>query len=197
MSRRKPERKRKLKIVVDFEMCNVPASKRAGGFPKREIIQIGAVKVGDNFSVEGEFSTYVRPDRGALDKEISRLTGISQADLADSPNLVEALAQFAEWARGFGEVLSWGGSDRSQLASEVEAKRIANPEVRRALAQWGDLRAKFASFAPDAETSLENAMLALGVERVGRAHDGLSDARAAASVAEEIVKRTSSRKEER
>ena len=48
-----------------------------------EVIEIGAVKLDENFQQIGEFQCYVKPEYGEIKQHITRLTGITQEMVAD------------------------------------------------------------------------------------------------------------------
>ena len=76
-------------IIVDLETTGLDAE-------RADIIEIGALRVRDGEVVD-TFHTLVRPERPIPD-EISRLTGIADADVQGAPSEREALARFASFA---------------------------------------------------------------------------------------------------
>nr|WP_084372212.1 3'-5' exonuclease [Halalkalibacter krulwichiae] len=71
------------------------------------IIEIGAVQVKDRQVLEKTFQTYVNPDR-EIPFEITDLTGISNATVADAPTVIEAVQSFLHYSEeGEGDV--WVG----------------------------------------------------------------------------------------
>lgn len=165
-------------IVIDLEMCNVPKTKRTEYEYKLEIIQIGAVKLDDNYEIIDKFSTYVSPVYGQLDRTIRKLTGIVESDLKDAPNLTKALDDFFEWA---GEedyvIVSWSHSDDGQFKHEFECKNMNDERIENLYPTWIDAQKMFSKIAKiDRSTSLEEALIASDIYQEGRAHDGLTDA---------------------
>ena len=83
-------------VAVDLETTGFDTS-------ADRIIEIGAVRLtldGDGTLVLGErFSTFVAPDR-PIGAAITRLTGITDADLVGAPAAADAVARFAEFAGG-------------------------------------------------------------------------------------------------
>ncbi|MCB1277175.1 3'-5' exonuclease [Prosthecobacter sp.] len=77
-------------IIFDLETTGLLPS-------QHEIIQIAAVKVKDGRWDEGEyFDSYVRPEN-RIPSFITKLTGISQAQVADAPSPVEVLTRFSQF----------------------------------------------------------------------------------------------------
>lgn len=76
-------------VIVDLETTGLD--------PERaEILEIGALRVRDE-EVVAMFHTLVRPERPIPD-EITRLTGLSDADVVGAPSEREALTRFASFA---------------------------------------------------------------------------------------------------
>ena len=72
-------------VVVDLEMCSGRPKK---SYPyKHEIIQIGAALLDENLEIVDKYSGFVKPEIGALDDFISKLTGITSKDLKDAPHV--------------------------------------------------------------------------------------------------------------
>ena len=78
-------------VVVDLETT--------GTDPQHDAItEIGAVRVRGG-EVLGEFRTFVNPER-PIPAYIARLTGITDAQVADAPTITTALPLFLDFARG-------------------------------------------------------------------------------------------------
>lgn len=98
-----------------------------------EIIEIGAVKLDDDYAETGEFSCLIKPSRNdKIEKNITKLTGIEYEDVKDAPGFEEVLAQFEAWILEGCEsddpdeicIYSWSWSDYYQLKKECEFKEI-------------------------------------------------------------------------
>ncbi|CED90965.1 Exonuclease, partial [Actinomyces succiniciruminis] len=76
-------------VVVDLETTG-------GGPGAHAITEIGAVKVRGGV-VDSEFSTLVNPGT-AIPAQITVLTGITNAMVADAPPVAQAMAAFLQWA---------------------------------------------------------------------------------------------------
>ena len=78
-------------IFLDFEMNPIPRSnKEARELASSEIIEIGAVKLDRDYQLVDWYSRYVKPDYGPIQKRITELTGITDADVADAPSYEQA-----------------------------------------------------------------------------------------------------------
>ncbi|MBR5110974.1 MAG: exonuclease domain-containing protein [Clostridia bacterium] len=108
-------------IILDLEWnqpisYHSPAFKSVGAKLLFEMIQIGAVKVNESFQVVDSFSQLIQPQHYVrLHPRISRITHITQDDLADAPDFNEAMAAFAQWCGEDYVLLTWGCDDISVL----------------------------------------------------------------------------------
>lgn len=165
-------------IVVDFEMCRVPRSKRKLRFKwSNETIQIGAVMVNEKFEIIDEFNTYVQPEYGCLDWYISDLTGICTKELKGAPKMDKAVEQFIDWIPENSVVVSWSDNDLHQMRHEVEAKNISNERLEGIFANWLDCQKMFSDrFLDNKICKLSEALIAADIIPEGRVHNGLADA---------------------
>ena len=112
-------------IVLDLEWnqpisYHSPAFKSVGAKLLFELIQIGAVKVDESFQVVDSFSQLIQPQHYVrLHPRISRITHITQDDLADAPDFNEAMDAFAQWCGEDYVLLTWGCDDISVLAQNM------------------------------------------------------------------------------
>lgn len=124
-------------IVVDFEFN--PTKREYRDFLRNEIIEIGAVKLNDRYEEAGRFSCFVKPEFNEhIEPEITRLTGIRDADMQEAMRFEEAISLFSEWVGDEKcRILSWSDSDLFQLDDECWAKEIEFPQN---LTRWMDLQ---------------------------------------------------------
>ena len=140
-----------------------------------EIIEIGAVKLDDDFRAVDELRLYIKPVfYPRLHKKIISLTKIRDADLQDALPFPEAYAQFIAWCGEEYTFMTWSLSDLPVLADNLfihgmdasefpvccDLQRIFGREIMRA----------------ERRCSLEHAMEILN-ESGEAAHDALHDAR--------------------
>ena len=114
-------------IVVDLEW-NQPMSfdshvyREVGDRLIFEMIQIGAVKVGENFEVVDSISIPIRPTHYVkIHPRIRKMTQLGAEELADAPQFLEAMDQFAAWC-GEDYTLLFGFKDRKIEEINLEDK---------------------------------------------------------------------------
>ena len=169
-------------IVLDLEW-NQPISyhstayKSVGGKLLFELIQIGAVKVDESLRVVDSFSQLIQPQHYVkLHPRISRITHITQDDLADAPPFNEAMAAFAAWCGQDYVLLTWGCDDISVLNQNMTFFQCDTP-----LANFYDAQRLFGEVmgASKDRKGLKAAMeqLAIDPDEDGRPfHNAVNDA---------------------
>ncbi len=168
------------RIFVDFEMNRTSREARERTGLWQEIIQIGAVRMDDNYNVVDTFRTYIRPEyNDAISSQIYHLTGITGRDVADQPLLAEGLRAFDEWCGpDFVRMYEWSDSDWGQLDHECEVKGLDSPLLYTDRAWWVDFQRVYCRIMRERrQVSLEYALQCCGIEPEGVLHDGADDAR--------------------
>ncbi len=165
-------------IVLDLEMCIVPRHMKTKEFHiKHEIIQIGAVKLNDNYEEISRFSTFVHPQFGSIDKFIFNLTGISQDNVRNAPIIGAAIDEFLNWIGEDESIcVSWSMSDKYQFQKEMAGKGLENERMNQFFETWIDCQQIFTDTVQTGRVwSLEEAINASGIDPEGNMHDGLMD----------------------
>lgn len=168
-------------LVLDLEMCSVQKHYRSDRFHfAREIIQIGAVLLDEEYQRIAEIIQYVHPKHGVIDNFISKLTGINQADVKHAPDLEDAMNHMVNWIgnREY-EIIAWSENDYNQFRREIEAKEIVNEKIENFMDKehWTDYQEIFGErFEFPRKVALEEALMYCAIEAEGRFHDGLCDA---------------------
>lgn len=167
-------------IVLDMEWNQAwPGSYAAKRVPEKfrgEIIQIGAVRVTDRQIVGDEFQVLIKPKVfRKLNKKVSQLTGIKDADLAaHGISFPEAMVQFREWCGEDCVFLTWGFDDIGILKENMALHGLDDSWVDR----WYNAQMIFnaQTDGATAQKALKTAMAMTGVEASRPAHDALGDA---------------------
>lgn len=142
-----------------------------------EVIEIGAVRLDENFQQEAEFQCYVKPEYGPIKKHITSLTGITQAMVADKKPYAECFRAFVDWV---GEeetkIYSWSMSDIKQLRSECRYK-LPDFDLDWLNSRWVDLQQEFDDrLGLHNSLALKHALGAMDHKFEGTQHTALADA---------------------
>ena len=79
-----------------------------------EMIQIGAVKVDDQYQVVDSISIPIRPQYYVkIHPRIRKMTQLGAEELSDAPTFLDAMAQFTAWCGEEYTLLTWGCDDIS------------------------------------------------------------------------------------
>ena len=112
-------------IVLDLEMCDVPFGEKREVFnTAKELIQIGAVMLDNDYNVIDHFDMFVKPEYGIITPNIQRLTGISPKDVQNAPTADKALAEFEKWIPENSILVTWSENDVNQIDDELYFKDI-------------------------------------------------------------------------
>ena len=113
-------------IVMDLEWnqptnFNTPVFRQIGDSLLFEVIQIGAVKLNEDFSVLEEMNLPIRPTHyTSIHPRVKRMTRLGQEELCDAPTFPEAMVQFADWCGEDYVFLTWGGDDVSVFQQNLD-----------------------------------------------------------------------------
>ncbi len=170
-----------VRVFVDFEMNKVyEKDKTARAKLHSEIIQIGAVKMNDNYEVIDRFSLLVRPvHHMTIIKAVRDLTGISMEMLRDAPIFEDAIVQFMDWigSEDHVKMYEWSTSDRTQLIRECRFKGIWDGRASRTFSRWMDFQKVFSRMIGIHQIiSLDRALGCVDVSVEGKLHDACFDA---------------------
>ena len=105
-------------IVFDLEWNQSPSGKTADqSIMPFEIIQIGAVKLDENFEEQGEFSAYIIPVAyKKLHRKVSEILGVTMDDLYEQGRpFSEVCGDFLEWCGKDYIFCTWGSMDLTEL----------------------------------------------------------------------------------
>ena len=165
-------------VVVDLEMN--PVSREFREVRRKmndEVIEIGAVKLDSDFRQISEFQCYVKPEYGQIKKNITGLTGITDATVEDKENFAAAFKKFMEWVGDDNvTIYSWSMSDLKQLRSECRVK-LADYDVSAFVSRWVDLQKEFDDrLGLTNSLALQHALGAMDHRFEGTQHTALADA---------------------
>ncbi|MBR1581207.1 MAG: exonuclease domain-containing protein [Selenomonadaceae bacterium] len=165
-------------IVIDLEMNPVRQSlKEIRRQLPDEVIEIGAVKLDDNFKQVDEFQRYVRPEYSKITRHIKKLTGITDEMLEDKNTFAVEFKNFMDWiATDEVTLYSWSNSDINQLKSEC-AFKLEDFDVQWLERHWIDLQKEFDDrIGLNGNLALNHAVGAMNKNFKGTQHSALADA---------------------
>lgn len=169
------------RIFVDFEMN--PVDKKYGTERKvcgREIIEIGAVMLDEDFVEIDEFKLFIKPEYNShIYSKYEELTGIKTGNVVGEDTFRKSYAKFIKWCGSDYEVYAWSNSDKSQIEKEMLLKGVEMDESYKYMFEhWIDFQKIFGEIVNSEQLiSLENALNSCGILFSGRKHDALFDAR--------------------
>ncbi len=169
-------------IFVDFEMNQVPRKGHTDVLPAllHEIVEIGAVKLDQDYRQVGKYSAYVKPQCFEISSACTRVTGIRESDVAGAKPLPEALEDFLLW---IGDeptrTYAWSDSDKKQLFQECQAKELWTSGVPKPFRRWMDFQriyTRLLGLSSRNRISLKNAIGGIEVNFAGTQHSAADDA---------------------
>ncbi len=167
-------------VVIDLEMCNAPKPNGNNkGYKGSEIIQIGAVKLDQNYDVVDSYRSFVQPDFTMISARIEELTGIKQADVDNGNKFLDAIADFFAWIDNEQITLvSWSDCDEIQLSNEMEKKNLSIQKLIDMQGKWVDCQKIFGEKIKRTSKlyNLEQALIISDIPYKDGAHDALVDA---------------------
>ena len=176
-------------IALDMEWNQPLPWKEYPRVPKAlmpgEIIQIGAVKLGQDGQQRSELRLSVRPRYfKQVHWKVKKLTQISESEMLNGMPFPEAAKALGDWLTEDGlpfDIFAWGGEDERVLTANLDAWGLDPTWLPENIY---DLRFIYDSFLGRYEqsTSLTDAAAELGAELDLTQHDSLNDARYLAAI---------------
>ena len=165
-------------VFMDLEMKPVDKQfRRQWDLCRQEVIEFGAVKLGEDLREVDSFRVLVKPAYGEIPPRYARLTGITNDMVADAAGFETVLKDFAAWCEDAETVYAWSGSDLDQLRGEARMKELDFP-LDRLADKWADFQKIFTrAVGLKRELSLEQAVNIADISFEGHQHDALWDAR--------------------
>ena len=165
-------------VFMDLEMKPVDKQfRRQRDICRQEVIEFGAVKLGEDMTETDSFRALVKPVYGEIPPRYANLTGITNDMVADAADFETVLRAFDAWCGDAETVYAWSGSDLDQLRGEVRMKDIGFP-LDRLAGKWADFQKIFTrAVGLKRELSLEQAVNIADISFEGHQHDALWDAR--------------------
>lgn len=176
-------------IVIDLEMNALGKKfKDEKLICGREIIQIGAVLLDDEYLEIGYFNTLVKPQYNErIERKFEKLTGITTEMIQNAPVFTEAMEQFFSWCHSIKDdiyIYQWSESDYEQILKELELKRIClDSKDAELLQDFQDFQKEYGEMLGLSKAvSLKDAVMYAGVDFSGKEHDALDNAKNTATL---------------
>ncbi len=173
-------------IFIDLEMNTIEKENRQPDQAvKHEIVEIGAVKLDNDFNIIDEYISYVKPQINGIAENCTMITGITNEMVSSAPPFNVAILDFISW---IGDddcftIYSWSNTDKRQLLGECELKNVFDDEIPNPFVNWIDFQKVYSKILGIEQVlSLGNAMSSAGLELVGNRHSALADAQNATAL---------------
>lgn len=167
-------------VVVDLEW-NQAMSSQSSVFNKLpihlrgEIIEIGAVKLNEDFTPGEEFTVDVRPVYfRRMHYKVKKITGFDKERLAHGVSFPEAMERFRAWCGDDVTFITWGCDDQGIMEQNI----IIHDLDWDWISGWVNLQLIYnvQTGLDKNQKSLASAMEHFGIEQTRVAHDALGDA---------------------
>lgn len=151
-------------VFVDFEMNMIDSEyKKEKKICKSEIIEIGAVKLDEDYNEIDSFKSYVKPAYGTMASRIIKLTGITDDMVENAPSYAFAMGSFIEWCADADVIYAWSENDLRQLRKEARLKEYTHPGLESIISRWKDFQKEYAKLiGTSRRISLSDAVFYLG-----------------------------------
>ncbi len=167
-------------IMIDLEMNDIAREyKEQRQICKREVIEIGAAMLNDEFEMVNQIRIYVKPQYNTVTADITQLTGITNDMVKDAAHFEQAMDSFFDWCGGMEDITmySWSDSDVKQLRKECELKQYHLDEMKPLFRKWVDFQKVFGKLLGiEKKIALKYALGAINRDFDGHAHDAMDDA---------------------
>ncbi len=165
-------------IVFDLEWNQSACGKSASieNLPF-EIIEIGAVRLDEHFTIQGEFHRLIRPQiYTQMHYAISEVTHMSMGELQHHGELIQDAAQsFFDWCGDAPVYCTWGSMDLTELQRNLHFFSVENPFPYPLF--YYDVQKLYGLFCKEGtRTSLDSAVCDLHLTEERPFHRALDDA---------------------
>ena len=165
-------------IMIDLEMNKIEKQWRGKNKLSSELIEIGAVRMDEQFVVTDMYQSYVKPEFGPMDAVIIELTGITDDKVKDAPGFAEAMDDLtALIGNDETQFYSWSMSDIRQFQNEAVFKSYPGTIIEQMETHWTDFQEEFRRLLGlHHRIKLSYAVSAADYEFQGAQHTALADA---------------------
>lgn len=165
-------------IVLDLEWNQPPVNCRPYYCPFAlvgEIIEIGAVKLNDDFTPAGTYKTYIKPSfYSKMQPYVKKITKITEETLRGAPDFETAIGEFFAFCGDDCAFLTWGPDDLPMLCDNFLAHGMKTDIIPPSYNLQQFFTAQLD--VEDKQWALSDACDLLGIEKQMPEHDALADA---------------------
>jgi inhibitor of KinA sporulation pathway (predicted exonuclease) len=170
--------------AFDFEDESVEVNPKC----RFEIIQIGAVKVDENFKITDKFDRLIKPQiYPRMHPYVQKITGWTNDSFKNEASFPQVYKAFREFIGGDKILCTWGSSDINALYKNLTYYNVVNPPI---IIEYMDLQSivtKKLRYSRGGTIGLKNAVELLGIKEEQQFHNALCDAVYTAKVFEAVA----------
>lgn len=175
-------------IVLDLEWNQ--SAEASGSDPRMpfEIIEIGAVKLNEQFDIIEEYSDIIRPFLyKTMVSTVKEMLGYDEKFLENGKTFPKSVRDFLAWCGKEYRFCTFGDSDLVQLQRNLDYYKL--PKLEKPL-KYYDIQKIYSNIVRTREIkSLETVVMELGIEHSEVFHRAVNDARYTALVMQKIDRR--------
>lgn len=167
-------------IVLDIEFNG---RKFASPLPM-EVIEIGAVRLNENFEYIDSFTSFVKPVYFTkLNNFIQKKTGIPQESINQAARFPSVIKEFIDWLQKSDQplLITWGGEDMKRIILDTRMHKLDDSYFMQ-LPYFDLLKGYIHSRGFTNDVSVEGALAQLEIESEEQAHRALDDAKMTAKI---------------
>lgn len=168
-------------IVLDFEFNQAFEFGKNGCKTnpdcRFEIIQIGAVKVNENYDITDSFDALIKPSiYRCIHPYVEKITGFTDKDFKKESVFKEVYPKFREFIGDDVLLGTWGNSDIRALYRNIVFHKLAQPPIMIQYVDIQNLATKALNYSKGSSIGLKNAVEAFEIEIDRPFHNALDDA---------------------
>lgn len=143
-----------------------------------EIIQIGAVKLDENFEIVSQFDTLITPQiYTRLHPFVEKITHITETDLQNQPKFTQVYPKFLEFIGTEPAILcTWGPDDVKSLFRNILYHKLPTEDLSHQYINIQPFASQYLNQETGKAIGLKNAVTELGIPITDDFHNALYDA---------------------
>lgn len=169
-----------------FEFANQPVKPNPDC--RFEIIQIGAVKVDDNYNITQKFDRLIKPQvYERIHPYVEKITGWTDESFVGQDGFVQVYTDFRKFIGDDTVLCTWGSSDIRALYRNLTYYNLVKQPVIIRYMDLQNIATRFLHYSKGGTVGLKNAVELLGIEEEEQFHNALCDAVYTARVLKKIA----------